>query len=75
MDMFKKVFAAAQQHLHKVIALPVLLSLGTWAGNFLLAISDDGTIDDNEFHALLQTTSGLESIVLVAVMVLLKLRK
>lgn len=75
MDIYKDLLKKAQQHINKVLALPVLLSLGTWAGNLLLAVSDDGTIDDNEFHALMQTTSGVESIALILVMVLLKMRK
>lgn len=64
-----------REHAGKILWLPLIASSWTFIGNLILALADDGTIDEQEFHQLLQGASGTEMVALAFVMALLKLRK
>ncbi len=66
-------FQLLAKHAGKILWLPMLTNMATFAGNILVAISDDGWIDEQEFHTLIQGGSSLQMLVLMIVMVLLKL--
>ena len=55
------------------LMIPLSLCSFTFIGNILLAISD-GTIDEQEFHTLLQQASGAEMIVLAIVIAVLRIK-
>lgn len=62
-------------HTGKMLLIPLIANMLTFAANMLLAISDDGMIDEQEFHNLLQGASSLQILILTLVMALLKIRK
>ncbi len=64
-----------KDHTGKLLMIPLVGTSGTWALSVLMAYLDDGRIDDQEFHNLLQGASTVESFVLVLVMALLKIKK
>jgi hypothetical protein len=63
----------AEDNLGKLLAVPMLMGATTWLANLLLAVSD-GVIDEQEFHSLLQISSGSQTIILTLIMVFLKVR-
>jgi hypothetical protein len=50
------------------------MSSTTFIANMILAMSD-GTISDDEFHAIIQQANGGQMIVLSIIMLLLKIKK
>lgn len=77
-QLIQAIFSAiykAKNHTGKILWIPLLASAAMLAGNILMALSNDGMIDDTEFHALTQGASGIEVVALIVVMALLKLRK
>lgn len=56
----------------KILWVPLITSMGTFALNLMTAIADDGLIDEQEFHELIQGTSSLQIVVIALVMALLK---
>lgn len=53
------------------LLFPTLLGILTFIGNLASALSD-GVIDGNEFHQLMSSSSGIETVLLLVVMVALK---
>ncbi len=62
------------KNITKALWIPLTSGVGTWMLNIAQAVLDDGTIDDTEFHTLLQGASSLQTVALVAVMAWLKTR-
>lgn len=60
-----------REKLHVVVGVPAILCFVTFITNLLKALSD-GNIDSNEFHTLLASADGFETVVLFIVMALLK---
>ena len=58
--------------LHAIIP-SVGLGVFAFLGNLFLALSD-GNLDGNEVHSLLSSASGIESAILIAVMIAFKKR-
>jgi len=58
----------------KAIGVPAALSALTFFGNLALALSD-GVITQQEFHNLIASANGLESLVLIVLMIFLKKKK
>lgn len=69
-DLIKKLRANA----HIAISIPAVLCFITFITNLVKALSD-GNIDSNEFHTLLASADGFETVVLFAVMLVLKQKK
>ena len=59
---------------HLALSVPMLLCFITFITN-LVASLRDGVIDSAEFHQLLSTADGFETVVLVIVMIALKDKK
>lgn len=57
-----------------VLTAPTLLCFVTFVTNLIHALKD-GHIDNNEYHQLLATADGFETVVLVIVMLVLKDKK
>lgn len=71
MKKLKKVF---EDKPHYVLSVLVLLCFITFISNFIMAFRD-GVIDSNEFHQLLSTADGFETVVLFIMMLVLKGKK
>lgn len=56
---------------HIAISVPAVLCFITFITNLVKALSD-GNIDSNEFHTLLASADGFETVVLFVVMLALK---
>jgi len=56
---------------HIAISVPAVLCFITFITNFVKALSD-GNIDTNEFHTLLASADGFETVILFVVMLALK---
>lgn len=56
---------------HIAISVPAVLCFITFITNLVKALSD-GNIDTNEFHTLLASADGFETVVLFVVMLALK---
>lgn len=67
-------FDKFKENLDKVITVPALLSTANFLANLLAALKDNN-ISDQEFHALLQMSSGIEAIILFAIMAFLRIKK
>jgi hypothetical protein len=59
---------------HIVLTVPALLCFVTFIVNLLHALKD-GNIDVNDYHQLLATADGFETVVLFIIMVALKDKK
>ena len=59
---------------HVAISVPAILCFVTFLTNLYSSLSD-GVIDSNELHQLLSTADGFETVVLFAVMLVLKDKK
>lgn len=59
---------------HVVISVPAILCFITFCTNIYAALTD-GKIDANELSTLLGTADGFETVVLCAVMIVLKNKK
>ena len=59
---------------HVAIGVPTILCFVTFLTNLFSALSD-GVIDSNELHSLLSTADGFETVVLFAIMLVLKNKK
>lgn len=68
MDAF---FHFIREHITKAVGLPAILSAANFAGNLFLALSD-GVITKQEFHNLMTSANGVESLVLVVAYMALK---
>jgi hypothetical protein len=66
-----KISEFLRTHVAKVIGVPAVLSTFTFLSNLALALAD-GTIDDQEFHNLLNSASGIESLYLLIAMFFLR---
>lgn len=66
--------AFIDKHMTKALWVPLGSGVGTWVLNIAQAVLNDGVIDDNEFHALIQGASSLQTVALVAVMAWLRVR-
>lgn len=55
------------------LSCPSVLSAFTFFGNLANALTD-GKIDTNEFHELMLSASGVEMLILFAIMIALKLK-
>ncbi len=53
------------------LILPVLMGTGGFFTNLIVAL-DDGTLDTVELHQLLSGANGVQTVVLICIMVLLK---
>lgn len=71
MDRLRK-FLKKKPHL--VLSAPAILCFITFITNLVKALSD-GNIDSNEFHTLLASADGFETVVLFIVMLVLKDKK
>lgn len=63
-----------KNNVNKVVAVPLAFSALTFLGNLALALSD-GVLSEDEFHHLISIASGGETILLVIVMAILKIKK
>lgn len=63
-----------ETHILKLIGIPVTLNVVKFALLLVQSLSD-GVITDDELHSLMQLGSGVELIVLVIVMAVLKVKK
>lgn len=63
-----------KNHPHLALAVPTLLSCVSFVGDLVNALTD-GRIDGAEFHNLFSSANGLESIILIVIMVALKQKK
>jgi hypothetical protein len=70
MDWIKLIY----QNPSKALTLPVVIGLVQFIAHVIVALSD-GQIDSSEFHALMSSASGLETILLGIVMVVLNKQK
>lgn len=61
MDAFLRFI---KDHITKAVGLPAILSAANFAGNLFLAMSD-GVITQQEFHNLMTSANGIESVVLI----------
>ena len=68
MDKLRKIL---KEKPHIALTVPALLCFTTFLTNLFAALSD-GNIDSNELHQLLSTADGFETVVLFAVMLVLK---
>lgn len=59
---------------HMVLSVPTVLCFITFITNFISALND-GKIDTNEYHALLASADGFETVVLFIMMLVLKNKK
>lgn len=59
---------------HIVISLPILTSAASFFGNLFIALSD-GHLDSAEFHQLLGSANGIESLILIIIFIALKEKK
>lgn len=59
---------------HVALSVPTVLCFVTFLTNLFSALTD-GVIDSNEYHQLLSTADGFETVVLFAVMLVLKQKK
>ena len=59
---------------HVALTVPALLCFITFLTNLVAALKD-GNIDSNEFHQLLSTADGFETVVIVIMMFVLKDKK
>lgn len=59
---------------HVALSIPALLSGFSFFGNLFTALSD-GQIDGNELHQLLSSADGLQTVLLIIIMVALKERR
>jgi len=71
MDWLKQVIQKYPVH---SLIFPTLLGFVTFLANLISALSD-GVIDGNEFHQLMSSSSGIETVLLLVVMVALKKKK
>jgi hypothetical protein len=59
---------------HIALSVPTLLSFFAFVVNFIHAFKD-GFIDENEFHALMHYAHGFESVILLALAMILRKKK
>ncbi len=61
---------------HPIVSLIIPTSIGglSFFGNLFISLSD-GTIDTNEFHQLMSSANGFQTIILLVVMGALKIKK
>lgn len=71
MDKLRKML---KEKPHIAISIPAILCFLTFITN-LVASLKDGNIDSSELHQLLSTADGFETVVLFAVMLVLKDKK
>jgi len=70
----RKVKSYFKKKPHMVLSVPTILCFITFITNFTKALSD-GNIDGNEFHSLLASADGFETVVLFILMLVLKDKK
>ncbi len=70
----KRIIEFFRNKPHVAISVPALLCFITFLTNLVSALTD-GVIDSNEFHQLLSTADGFETVVLFALMLVLKDKK
>lgn len=71
MDRVRKYF---KNKPHVILSVPALLCFFTFLTNLIAALKD-GNIDSVELHQLLSTADGFETVILFAVMLVLKDKK
>jgi hypothetical protein len=61
---------------HPIVSLIIPTSIGglSFFGNLFIALSD-GTIDTNEFHQLMSSANGFQTLLLLIVMGALRIKK
>ena len=59
---------------HVALSVPAVLCFVTFITNFIASLKD-GIIDDVEYHRLLSTADGFETVVLVIIMLALRNKK
>jgi hypothetical protein len=69
--MFSKLLEIIRVHILKFLALPTLLGMLSFFGNLAVALSD-GKLDGMEFHQLFSSANGIETFILMIIMVVLK---
>jgi hypothetical protein len=74
MDKILELLLKLKDHTGKIMWIPLIMSSTTFVANLIIAASD-GVISDDEFHSLIQQSTGGQMVVLIAIMGLLKLKK
>lgn len=73
-DIMRKMQKYIKDKPHHLLSVPAVLCFFTFITNLFAALTD-GNIDTVELHQLLSTADGFETVVLVAVMVVLRGKK
>jgi len=73
MNLLDRLLSRLKNNVSKVIALPVAMSAIIFLANLALSLTD-GDLSEEEFHNLIGIASGGETLLLVLVMAILKIK-
>ncbi len=74
MNAMEWLLSIIKNNPHVAISFPTLLSIFSFIQNLLAALSD-GVIDSNELHQLMSSANGIETAILIIIMIALKEKK